>query len=71
VLNKQKLKTMGKIKIDTIGYLSKNIELTELEIFLIINHWYLSMTDEVWQNEAGMDLEEVLEQMIEQKFITE
>ena len=29
------------------------------------------MTDEVWQNEAGMDLEEVLEQMIEQKFITE
>lgn len=71
MLNKQKLKTMGKIKIDTIGYLSKNIELTELEIFLIINHWYLSMTDEVWQNEAGMDLEEVLEQMIEQKFITE
>jgi len=62
---------MGKIKIDTIGYISKNIELTELEIFLIINHWYLSMTDEVWQNEAGMDLEEVLEQMIEQKFITE
>jgi len=62
---------MGKIKIDTAGYISKNIELTELEIFLIINHWYLSMTDEIWQNESGMDLEEVLQEMIEEKFITE
>ena len=62
---------MGKIKIDTAGYISKNIELTELEIFLIINHWYLSMTNEVWQNESGMDLEEVLQEMIEEKFITE
>ena len=71
MLNNQKLKTMGKIKIDTTGYLSKNIELTELEIFLIINHWYLSMTDEIWQNEAGEDLEEVLDEMIEQTSITE
>ena len=62
---------MEKIEIDTTGYLSKNIELTELEIFLIINHWYLSMTDEIWQNEAGEDLEEVLDEMIEQTSITE
>jgi len=70
VLNKQKLKTMEKIKIDTSGYLSKNIELTELEILIVINHWYLSMTDEIWQNEAGEDLEEVLDEMIEQTSIT-
>ena len=62
---------MEKIKIDTTGYLSKNIELTELEILIIINHWYLSMTDEIWQNEAGEDLEEVLDEMIEQTSITE
>ena len=62
---------MGKIKIDTTGYLSKNIELTELEILIVINHWYLSMTDEIWQNEAGEDLEEVLDEMIEQTSITE
>jgi len=61
---------MEKIKIDTSGYLSKNIELTELEILIVINHWYLSMTDEVWQNEAGEDLEEVLDEMIEQTSIT-
>lgn len=70
MLNKQKLKTMEKIKIDTSGYLSKNIELTELEILIVINHWYLSMTDEIWQNEAGEDLEEVLDEMIEQTSIT-
>ena len=69
--NNQKLKTMEKIKIDTTGYLSKNIELTELEILIVINHWYLSMTDEIWQNEAGEDLEEVLDEMIEQTSITE
>jgi hypothetical protein len=62
---------MEKIKIDTTGYLSKNIELTKLEILIIINHWYLSMTDEIWQNEAGEDLEEVLDEMIEQTSITE
>ena len=62
---------MEKIEIDTTGYLSKNIELTELEILIIINHWYLSMTDEIWQNEAGEDLEEVLDEMIEQTSITE
>jgi len=62
---------MEKIKIDTTGYLSKNIELTELEILIVINHWYLSMTDEIWQNEAGEDLEEVLNEMIEQTSITE
>tara|TARA_R110000787_G_scaffold33_3_gene116 strand:+ start:625 stop:813 length:189 start_codon:yes stop_codon:yes gene_type:complete len=62
---------MEKIKIDTTGYLSKNIELTELEILIVINHWYLSMTDEIWQNEAGEDLEEVLDEMIEQTSITE
>ena len=56
--------------IDTTGYLSKNIELTELEILIVINHWYLSMTDEIWQNEAGEDLEEVLDEMIEQTSIT-
>tara|TARA_R110001592_G_scaffold102342_2_gene289039 strand:+ start:2385 stop:2570 length:186 start_codon:yes stop_codon:yes gene_type:complete len=61
---------MEKIKIDTTGYLSKNIELTELEILIVINHWYLSMTDEIWQNEAGEDLEEVLDEMIEQTSIT-
>jgi hypothetical protein len=45
---------MEKIKIDNL-----KIELTEIEILSVVNHWHEEMHRDIFQNEYGHDLSEV------------
>jgi hypothetical protein len=54
-----------KLKIDTRGYTSKELKLTEQEVLLVVWHWHDTMIPDIFQNEYGQDLSEVCESEIE------
>ena len=43
---------------------SKIKKLTDKQLSKIVLYWYLKRTPDIWQNEDGHDLEEVLEQIV-------
>jgi hypothetical protein len=57
---------MKKFNIDGDGYLTKKeqLKLNEIQILSVVNHWYTRIEPNIFQDENGLDLEELVENQL-------